>query len=218
MFTLQHGKHMRPYVQVNCAMTADGKLAGRRRKQIRISSPEDLERVQALRARNDAILVGVGTILSDDPHLTLKEAGRNPIRVVLDSQGRTPSDAQVLDGRAPTIIATSEECEKTWASAEVIRSGQSQVGLKGVLEALHERGVRTLLVEGGGEVIWSFFKEGLVDRYSVFVGSLIIGGRTAPTPVDGEGFGDDEAMRLRLKGYERLGDGVLLEYEVEGHG
>ena len=199
-------------------MTADGKLAGRRRRQIRISSPEDLERVRALRASSDAILVGIGTILSDDPHLTLKGDGKNPIRVVLDSRGRTPENARVLNGEAPTIIATSEDCDREWINADVIRTGRNRVDLKGLLVSLYDRGVRNLLVEGGGEVVWSFFEADFVDEYSVFVGGLIVGGRTAPTPVDGEGFEDEEAPHLRLKGCERLGDGVLLTYEVDGHG
>jgi len=90
---------MRPEVTVNCAMTADGKIAGRTRKQMRISSREDMERVRRLRSTSDAILVGVGTVIADDPHLTVKGLTfeENPLRVVLDSSGRTPDDAQVLD-------------------------------------------------------------------------------------------------------------------------
>ncbi|HUV24750.1 MAG TPA: 2,5-diamino-6-(ribosylamino)-4(3H)-pyrimidinone 5'-phosphate reductase [Methanomassiliicoccales archaeon] len=207
---------MRPHVTVNCAMTADGKLAGRRRKQVTISSPEDLARVKELKIGVDAILVGIGTVLSDDPHLTVKGAPieENPIRVVLDSRGRTPDDARVLNARARTIIATVEGCDKVWRNAEVLRIGKDRVDLDLLLTRLHEMGVRTMLVEGGGEVLWSFFKEGFVDHYSVFVGSKIIGGRTAPTPVDGEGFDDQEILNLKLVGCEWLGDGVLLEYEV----
>jgi 2,5-diamino-6-(ribosylamino)-4(3H)-pyrimidinone 5'-phosphate reductase len=207
---------MRPHVTVNCAMTADGKLAGRRRKQVTISSPEDLARVKELRKEVDAILVGIGTVLSDDPHLTVKGSTlkKNPIRVVLDSRGRTPDDARVLDAQARTIIATVEDCDKVWRNAEILRIGKDRVDLDLLLTKLHEIGVRTLLVEGGGEVLWSFFKGGLVDHYSVFVGSRIIGGRTAPTPVDGEGFDDHEALKLKLIEWVHLGDGVLLEYEV----
>lgn len=206
---------MRPFVHVNCAMTADGKIAGRSRRQIRISSPEDLSRVRALRIESDAIMVGIGTVLSDDPHLTVKGAKMNPVRIVLDSNGRTPDTARVLDGRAPTIIATSEECERTWKNAEVIRVGKKRVDLEKLLGILYERGVRKLMVEGGGEVLWSFFRKGLVDRYTVFVGSMIAGGRTSPTPVDGEGFDDEEILKLRLIGCEKFGEGVLLTYEVD---
>ncbi len=208
---------MRPRVTVNCAMTADGKLAGRSRKQVRISSPEDMDRVKALRASSDAILVGVGTVIADDPHLTVKglPPERNPLRVVLDSRGRTPSSARVLDDRSRTLIATADDCDRTWPGAEVVRCGADMVDLAALMDILGERGVRTLMVEGGGETIFSFFQAGLVDRYLVFVGSQIIGGRNSPTPADGDGLPDDRSIRLRLTDAEVLGDGVLLSYEVD---
>ena len=206
---------MRPRVTVNCAMTADGKLAGRRRRQVAISSPEDLARVKQLRRISDAIMVGVGTVLSDDPHLTVKDSiEQSPIRVVLDSSGRTPDHAKVLDGRVRTIMVTNEECEKSWENAETIRVGKGRVDLDALLDLLGEMGVETLLVEGGGELLWSFFKGGLVDRYSVFVGSKILWGRTAPTPVDGEGFDDKDLLNMELVQCRRLGDGIHLVYEV----
>jgi 2,5-diamino-6-(ribosylamino)-4(3H)-pyrimidinone 5'-phosphate reductase len=207
---------MRPRVTINCAMTADGKIAGRSRRQLRISSPPDLDRVRSLRTSSDAILVGVGTVLADDPHLTIKglPRERNPLRVVLDSTGRTPDHARVLDDRARTLMVTAEGCTRTWPGAEVLRTGMKKVDLEGVLDYLYHQGVRELMVEGGGETIFSFFQQGLVDRYTVFVGSLVVGGRSSPTPVDGEGLAEEEATRLRLVDCERLGDGVLLSYEV----
>ncbi|MGD0056372.1 MAG: 2,5-diamino-6-(ribosylamino)-4(3H)-pyrimidinone 5'-phosphate reductase [Methanomassiliicoccales archaeon] len=207
---------MRPFVIVNCAMTPDGKIAGRSRRQVRISSREDAERVQSLRTSSDAILVGVGTILADDPHLTVKGAAptKTLLRVVLDSKGRTPENARVLDGSAPTLIVTTEECSKTWKRVEVLRCGIGRVDLRILLTELYRQGVRRLLVEGGGEVIWSFFAGGFVDRYCVFVGKMIIGGSTSPTPADGEGFPDEETIPLELVEVTRLGDGVLLSYEV----
>jgi 2,5-diamino-6-(ribosylamino)-4(3H)-pyrimidinone 5'-phosphate reductase len=210
---------MRPTVTVNCAMTADGKIAGRSRRQLRISSPEDLERVRKLRAGSDAILVGVGTVLADDPHLTVKgnPPEKNPLRVVLDSAGRTPPGARVLDPRARTIIATAGDCQSTWPGAEVWRGGEGKVDVEGLLSYLHQLGVRSVMVEGGGETIFSFFEKGLVDRYCVFVGSMVVGGKGSPTPADGEGFSEENAARMRLVSCDRLGDGVLLTYEV-AHG
>lgn len=207
---------MRPHVTVNCAMTADGKIAGKARKQVRISSPEDLERVRRLRADNDAILVGINTIIADDPHLTVKglDPSKNPLRVVLDSRGRTPPQARVLDRAARTLIVTCDECEAIWPNVEVVRCGKEKVDLRKLLGLLAYRGVKRLMVEGGGETIWSFFEADLVDSYLVFVGSYIIGGRTAPSPVDGEGFEDDAMVRLELLDAVRLGNGTLLKYEV----
>jgi 2,5-diamino-6-(ribosylamino)-4(3H)-pyrimidinone 5'-phosphate reductase len=203
-------------VTVNCAMTADGKIAGRSRRQLRISSPEDLRRVKELRASSDAILVGVGTVLADDPHLTVKGLApeKNPLRVVLDPRGRTPGTARVLDDRAHTLIVTNEECTRTWSGCEALRAGADRIDLELVLSELYSMGVRSLMVEGGGETIFSFFEKGLVDRYMVFVGSMVVGGRGSPTPADGEGLPEESAVRLRLAGCERLGDGVLLTYEV----
>lgn len=185
-----------------------------------ISSQEDLERVKELRTGCDAILVGIGTVLSDDPRLTVKglPPGKGPVRVVLDSRGRTPNDAKVLDGEARTIIVTADDCKREWPNAETLRVGKDRVDLGLLLTKLHDMGIGSLLVEGGGEVLWSFFKGGYVDRYSVFVGSMIIGGRTAPTPVDGEGFDDREVLHLRLIESRQVGDGVLLVYEVGNDG
>lgn len=207
---------MRPYVIVNCAMTPDGKIAGRERRQVRISSQQDIERVRELRASCDAILVGIGTVLADDPHLTVKDLPpeKNPVRVILDSNGRTPDHAKVLDRNAPTLIATSEECKKTWKDVEVVRFGKGRVDIEQLLSYLYSKGVRKLLVEGGGEVIWSFFKGGLIDRYCVYIGDFILGGRDAPTPVEGDGFPDHLPFCLKLIGVERLGGGVLLTYEA----
>ena len=207
---------MKPFVLVNCAMSADGKLAGPERKQVRISSEEDMVRVKNLRKRYDAILVGVGTVIADDPHLTVKNATyeENPVRIVLDSHGRIPPEARVLDDRAPTIIVTNNECTKDWGSnVTVIRGGSGRINLTDVLHILaKDLGIENMIVEGGGEVIASFFREKLVDRYSVFVGGLLIGGRTSPTPADGEGWLAPEGIKLSLDSAEVLGNGALLTF------
>ena len=207
---------MKPFVLVNCAMSADGKLAGPERKQVRISSEEDMVRVKNLRKRYDAILVGVGTVIADDPHLTIKNATyeENPVRIVLDSHGRIPSDARALDDRAPTVIVTDNECTKDWGSnVTVIRGGSGRINLTDVLHILaKDLGIENMIVEGGGEVIASFFREKLVDRYSVFVGGLLIGGRTSPTPADGEGWLAPEGIKLSLDSAEVLGNGALLTF------
>ncbi|MBQ4369083.1 MAG: 2,5-diamino-6-(ribosylamino)-4(3H)-pyrimidinone 5'-phosphate reductase [Candidatus Methanomethylophilus sp.] len=207
---------MKPFVLVNCAMSADGKLAGPERKQVRISSEEDMARVKNLRKRYDAILVGVGTVIADDPHLTVKNATyeENPVRIVLDSHGRIPPEARVLDDRAPTIIVTNNECTKDWGSnVTVIRGGSGRINLTDVLHILaKDLGIENMIVEGGGEVIASFFREKLVDRYSVFVGGLLIGGRTSPTPADGDGWLAPEGVKLSLDSAEVLGNGALLTF------
>jgi len=196
-------------------MSADGKIAGVDRKQVRISSDEDKNRVKELRRKYDAILVGVGTVLADDPHLTVSclDYDTNPIRIVIDPHGRTPDEALVLDDRAPTVMIVSSKCNKEWDCEETIRF-ESELRLSNILEELAEDiGIESILVEGGGETIASFFREGLVDRYTVFVGGLIIGGRTAPTPVDGDGWIQETGMELVLKDSMVLGNGVVLTFE-----
>ncbi|MFQ3295278.1 MAG: 2,5-diamino-6-(ribosylamino)-4(3H)-pyrimidinone 5'-phosphate reductase [Halobacteriales archaeon] len=218
------------HVRVNAAMSTDGKLSTRRREQLAISGPEDFERVEAIRESVDGILVGVGTVLADDPHLVLEQSRQRnrskrgepstPARIVVDSTARTPKDARILDDEADTYVLTSDRApddrirrlESTGAA--VIVAGHSRVTLAAAFEALQVEGISELLVEGGGEIIFSAFEEGLVDELSVYVGSMIVGGRDAPTLADGEGF-IEEFPDLDLEAVDRLDEGVLLSYSVE---
>ena len=212
------GTGVRPHVIINAAMSVDGKIALPDGQAVRLSNDEDVRRVHELRSKVDAILVGVGTVLADDPKLTIKPEfakGRNPLRVVLDSNGKTPVGAHVLDGSAPTVIVTSDRSARVFPHAEVLRCGKDEVDLARLLDRLAERGVRTILVEGGSTVIWSFLHQGLADELKVFVASRVLGGRSSPTLAGGPGVVSlDDSIRIRLDRAERLGDGVLLEYVV----
>ena len=209
---------VRPRVIINAAMSIDGKIALSDGTGVRLSNEQDLRRVHRLRASVDAILVGVGTVLKDDPKLTVKSEyakGRNPLRVVLDSDGKISESAHVLDGSAPTLIVTSEESGRSFPHAEVLRLGKDEVNLQALLDRLGARDVKTLLVEGGSTVIWSFLRQGLADELKVFVSSRVLGGRATPTLAGGQGVTSlGEAPTLRLNRIERLGDGALLEYAV----
>ena len=218
------------HVVVNAAMSADGKLASRRREQLAISGAEDFDRVDQLRAESDAVMVGVGTVLADDPSLTVKDADRhaarldrakrkNPARVVADSRIRTPPEAAVLDDAAETYLLTSEAAPTDFieqmedAGAYVLAAGEDRVDLTTALAKLDGEGIDQLMVEGGGELIFSLFEAGLVDELRVFVGANILGGRDAPTLADGDGF-VEEFPELDLDSVEWVDDGVLLTWAV----
>ena len=212
----------RPFVQLNCAISADGRLAYAGGKRALLSGPEDLARVQKLRASSDAILVGVGTVILDDPSLRVHwdllgaPPGPDPLRVVLDSRGRTPESARVLDQRTPTLIATARACGRRFPSGvDVFAAGDGRVDLEALLRELGRRGVRRLLVEGGAEVIASFLREGRVDLLTVYLAPVLIGGKSAPPMMAGpETETADQAVPLELAGVERLGPGLLLSWRA----
>jgi 2,5-diamino-6-(ribosylamino)-4(3H)-pyrimidinone 5'-phosphate reductase len=220
----------RPYVIMGGYMSVDGKIAPADRNGLKFTpylSKALRERLHQLRASVDAVLIGINTVMAypsrETPRLTVRLVqGRNPMRVVLDSHARIPLDAAILDVReAPTLIAVSEAASPERVRAleergvEVVRCGERRVDIRRLLGLLYERGVRRLLVEGGGEVRWSFLKERLVDELFVWIMPAIWGGASAPTLVEGEGFlTGDEAVHLELVRTEVVDRHVVLEYRV----
>jgi 2,5-diamino-6-(ribosylamino)-4(3H)-pyrimidinone 5'-phosphate reductase len=223
----------RPHVIVNLAMSADGKISTCERRQVKISGKTDFLRVDRLKAECDAIMVGIGTVLADDPSLTIKskdlvaarvERGlpENPVRVVVDCRARTPLDAAILHrGPGKRIIACCKgfdrkRGEELSTFAELIVAGEREVDLRVLMEGLWERGIRRLMVEGGGRLIGALFAAGLVDEYITFIGNIVIGGEKAPTPADGPGFvREEEFPRLTLFAADRMDNGILLHWVVE---
>jgi 2,5-diamino-6-(ribosylamino)-4(3H)-pyrimidinone 5'-phosphate reductase len=212
----------RPTVWVNCAVSADGRLAYAGGRRAHLSGPEDLRRVQRLRAESQAILVGAGTVRADDPSLRVhwelldRPAGPSPLRVILLAQGSLPPTAQVFDASAPTLVALPVD-RSTSLPRHVDRfeAGQEVVDLPALLDELGRRGVRQLLVEGGAEVLASFFRGGLVDRFTVYVAPVLIGGRTAPGLLAGaETRGPAESIGLTRLEARPLDGGWLLEYAL----
>jgi 2,5-diamino-6-(ribosylamino)-4(3H)-pyrimidinone 5'-phosphate reductase len=225
---------MRPHVIVNVAMSADGKISTRERRQVRISGSQDFARVDRLKAGCDAIMVGIGTVLADDPSLTVKseECRRyrrnkgweeNPVRIVVDSSGRTPQDSSILNkGHGKRVVAVSGKADPTTVTmlnnkATVIIAGKNEVDLPLLMDNLGSMGIRRLMVEGGGTLIAGLITAGLVHEIYTFIGNMIIGGKDAPTFADGEGFIHESAfLRLTLMDAQRIEHGILLHWIVTG--
>jgi 2,5-diamino-6-(ribosylamino)-4(3H)-pyrimidinone 5'-phosphate reductase len=224
---------MRPHVVVNVAMSADGKISTREQRQVKISGPEDFLRVDRLKAASDAVMVGIGTVLADDPSLTVKsedlrlkrrEQGKDehPVRVIVDSTARIPLLASVLSkGEGVRVVAVSRKADPVKVAelknlAKVIVAGEDDVDLRSVLDQLGSMGVSNLMVEGGGTLIASLFKKGLVDEFYTFVGNIIIGGADAPTPADGGGFLKEvDFPHLSLLEVIYMGEGIVLHWNVK---
>jgi 2,5-diamino-6-(ribosylamino)-4(3H)-pyrimidinone 5'-phosphate reductase len=214
------GRRPRPEVWVNCAASADGRIAFAGGARARLSSPEDLVRVQRIRAAANGILVGVGTVIQDDPSLRVHwellgiPPGVAPTRVVVDGSGRTPERAKVLDGSAPTIVATSERCQRRFpAHVRTVVAGKARVDLGALFERLRALGIRSLLVEGGAEILSSVLRTGEFDRLTVYYAPWIVGDRTAPPLVAGPSAASfDDARALTLDAVERMGEGYVATY------
>ena len=221
-------------VTINGAMTVDGKIATTSGDS-KISSREDLLRVHRLRASADAIVVGISTILADDPRLTVRLVkGKNPARVIVDSRGRIPIDSQIMRtaSKIRTIVAVTDQAPKEkirkleGAGAQVLvisegKKGQSAavphgVNLKKLFLRLEKMGLRRILVEGGGELNWSLLRLGLVDELTVTIAPKIAGGRLATTLVEGDGFDEIvQGIRLQLKQVMQKNTGELvLHYKL----
>jgi 2,5-diamino-6-(ribosylamino)-4(3H)-pyrimidinone 5'-phosphate reductase len=214
---------------INGAMTVDGKIATASGDS-KISSKEDLVRVHKLRASVDAVVVGISTILADDPRLTVRLVrGKNPVRVIVDSKGRIPIDCQIIRtaSRMTTIVAVTDQApeekihklEDMGAQVLVIsegKKGQSAavphgVNLKELFRRLEKMGLKKILVEGGGELNWSLLRLGLVDELTITVAPKIAGGRLATTLVEGDGVDEiAQGIRLQLKRLEQKKTGELV--------
>ncbi len=195
------------YVVVYATMTVDGKIASKVGYS-KLSCTYDLRRLHSVRASSDAVLVGANTVLKDDPLLTVRLVeGKNPLRVIVDGRLRTPVNARVYNTlhEAPTIVYTSIRAEPKKIrllrsrGVEVVVFNEYPIPMDLVLRDLYKRGVRSLLVEGGGETIWFFVKERLFDELRITISPYVFGGHKAVSIVGGEGFRDtNDAVRLRL--------------------
>ncbi len=211
-----------PFVVLKAAMSLDGKIATCTGESQWITNHASRNRVHEMRDRYDAILAGIGTVLKDDPSLTTRlpdRQGKNPVRIIADSMARTPLTAKVVtDGLAPTIIAVTELAPPERVEAlqnagvQVLTAGKgSRVDLRSLMKQLGQREICSVLAEGGGQIHFSLLKAGLVDKVCMFIAPELIGGRSALTPVEGEGFSSlGDAVRLDRMTTEMLDGDILL--------
>ncbi|MBI1729392.1 bifunctional diaminohydroxyphosphoribosylaminopyrimidine deaminase/5-amino-6-(5-phosphoribosylamino)uracil reductase RibD [Candidatus Acetothermia bacterium] len=221
----------RPFVLLKMAMTADGKIATRTGDSQWVSSGESLKLAHRLRVRYAAVLVGIGTVLHDDPQLTVRKVkGRDPIRIVLDSKGQIPLSARLfyLESQAPTIIATccmsSEKAEqikklKTKTPIEIWRLPEDSAGhvdLNALVNGLGERQIDSLLVEGGSGIAAAFLQQRLLDKLTFIIAPKLLGGESAPTPIGGQGIASmAKAISLKEPAVRMLGNDVVYEAAVD---
>ena len=224
---------MKPYVILNAAMTLDGKIATKTGSS-EISGPEDLERVHEIRKKADGIMVGIGTVLADDPRLTVHKIpsskSDNPIRVVVDNKARTPIDFRILNDDADTIIAVGSICDENnpdsdvdavsrakaiSQKADVFYSSKTPVDLVEFMDYLYSKGIKTLMLEGGATLNFSMIKDNLIDEVRICIAPMIAGGKDSKTFFDGEGFDYmKDAVKLELIKSYSCGKDFVMEYKV----
>jgi diaminohydroxyphosphoribosylaminopyrimidine deaminase / 5-amino-6-(5-phosphoribosylamino)uracil reductase len=219
-FYVKHRLTGRPFVSAKFAMSLDGKIATHTGESRWITSEEARIHSHRLRHIHDAILVGVNTVIADDPELTARLGEgevRQPLRVILDSQLRLRMSARAVGPN--TLIAATRAGRM--GAAEVIKlpaAPDGRVALEPLLEELGKRGVLSLLVEGGSEVHASFFADRLVDKVHAYIAPRLIGGREAPGPLGGEGVEHlADAVPLRELDATRLGADLLITGYVDVH-
>ena len=212
----------RPYVIFSAAITLDGKLATRTGDS-KLSSKKDKIRVHKLRSKVDAILIGKNTVEIDDPLLSVRNIRKkNPIRIILDSNAIIRTNSKILKtcSKIPTIITVSKKAPKKNLQklekfpVQVIVCGNYTVNIKKLLEILKKKGIKNILVEGGGTTNWAFVKGNLVDEAIITITPYLVGGINATTLVDGDGFSTiAKSVKLKLKNVTKIKNEVILHYE-----
>lgn len=197
------------YVILNAAMSIDGKISTRKNDSA-ISSKLDLVRVHKLRSTVDGIMIGISTVLEDDPMLNVRYSTtgmKNPTRIIIDSKARIPLNSRIIDSsnKIQTIIAVTHNAssrkikEIQKKGAQVLVYGNGKVNLRNLFQQLEKMGLKKIIVEGGGEINWSVLKLGLVNELVVTISPVIIGGRDAKTLVEGKGFTNiSDGIKMKL--------------------
>ncbi len=215
----------RPFVILKAAASLDGKIATRTGESRWITGEAARQRVHQLRNEVDAVIVGIGTVLRDDPSLTTRLGSmdqRDPARVIVDNLARLPLRAKVINraSTAPTYVAVAataprarlEALEREGVQVIVVEGSPRRVSLGPLMDALGKLGFLSVMIEGGAEINASALREGIVDKVLVFLAPMLIGGKSTPTAVGGEGIETlSQAARLRDVRIERFDDDIMIE-------
>jgi len=211
----------RPYIILSTAISIDGKIATRTGDS-KLSSNQDYIRLHKLRSKVDGILIGKNTAIHDNPLLTVRYTkGKNPVRIILDSQGNISSKSKILQtsNEVSTIIAVSKKITKSNLEklykfpVEVIITGENFVNIKSLLKKLSDKKISTILVEGGGTINWEFIKQNLFDELIITLSPFLIGGNNAISFIQGNGFDKiSKSPNLQLKSIKRLKNHLVLNY------
>ncbi len=222
----------RPFVYVNMAMTVDGKITSSDREYPGFSSDSDRKNMDRLRAEADALAVGAGTMRADNPKLHVRDEEMQAYRralgkpggltkILITASAEISPDSRFFDSSdgGDAIVATVESADASRLAAlakrvEVWKLGDRQVDLALLLQRLADRGVRRLLLEGGGELNWAFVEADLVDEFHVTLAPALLGGRDAPTLLEGPGLRMRDQRRLRLAELRREGDELFFRYTL----
>lgn len=218
-----------PFCALKTAMTLDGKIATYTGDSKWISNEKSRQRVHELRHRYSAIMVGVNTVIKDNPELTDRSDNPikcHPVRIVVDSKGRTPLNAKILETRlARTIIAVTKNTPEKQIE-KLIKKGvrvitcpekEGKVNLSYLIEVLGKQNIDSILLEGGSKLNFSALREGIIDKVYSFISPKMIGGDKATTPVGGEGFEKiDDAVILNIDKISRFDEDILIEAYITG--
>ena len=224
----------RPYIVLNFAMSVDGKISTSQRGRLRFSSSEDWQLMDQIRSKSDAVLIGANTIRSEDPPFRIRSKKRrderkargkppHPISIILSRSLDLPLSGRYFQQQhMDRIIVTTghapqHRIEEIRPFAEIIQTGGAQVDFHELCRILIKKNIQYLLVEGGGEVNMAFFDAGLVDEIYMTLCPVIIGGREAPTPADGNGFKADQLVKLELIQTRLIGHELFQRYRVIGN-
>ena len=213
----------KPKVTLSAAITLDGKI-GQKNKQIVLSSKSDKIRVHKLRSKSDAILVGKNTVQQDDPLLTVRYTkGKNPIRIILDSHGTIKNNSKIIKTckRVPTMVVVSELVSKSNLNRlqklpiDVIICGKTQVNITKLLTILSKKGIKNVLLEGGGTLNHSFLKKNLIDEMVIALTPYVLGSENTVSLFEGISFPSLKMkLPLKLKTVKKSGNEIILNYKI----